>query len=491
MPRGLFAQMLAGSLILLLVIGAGVVVLVKAIDTQRENTTVAGQAQRLVSQTNALERQVIDLQTGSRGFLITADRRFLRPYQASLDSYPAVVERLREEVRSEKDRRAVDEISARIDSYATGYLGSLQAQARRNPGAAREIVKGGEGERRVNDLRQRFDALDGSASRLAASAGARSQDAARRARQIALVGAGVLTAILAGFIVYLFRNVLVPVRRLGDAAAGIEAGDLATRIPPHSGRVEDLNRMSGAFNRMADSVESAHDERLEAERIKDEFFALISHELRTPLTAIVGYAEILLEEGEPLRAEQQRKFIDVINRNSRRLLRLVGDMLFIARMEAGRMGFEHTEFDLTEVVNESIETFQSRAKRGGVDLVGEVQDVGTHTGDSGRIGQAIDNLISNAIKFTPRGGTVTVRALRSKEEAQVIEVVDTGSGISAEDREQIFERFFRTHDATKGAIEGTGLGLSIVKAIVDAHGGKISIDSEPGEETTFRIRLPS
>ncbi|MDX6633442.1 MAG: hypothetical protein QOG26_1447, partial [Solirubrobacterales bacterium] len=194
---------------------------------------------------------------------------------------------------------------------------------------------------------------------------------------------------------------------------------------------------------------------------------------------------------QSLPPEQQHKFIDVINRNSRRLLRLVGDMLFIARMEAGGLDFERIGFDLSQVVRESVETFGPRAERGRVELRAEVAELGSRTGDPGRLGQAIDNLISNAIKFTPRGGRVTVRAVHGEGGEPIIEVSDTGRGISEEDQQRLFDRFFRAASAKRDAVEGTGLGLSIVKAIVDGHDGEVSVRSAVHEGTTFRITLPA
>jgi signal transduction histidine kinase len=228
----------------------------------------------------------------------------------------------------------------------------------------------------------------------------------------------------------------------------------------------------------------------EADRLKDEFFALVSHELRTPLTSIVGYAELLLED-DALPAEQRRKYLDVVYRNGRRLLRLVGDMLFVAKIEAGKVDLEMKLFDLACVARESVETFAPRAERGGVELLAEIEDIGEIVGDAGRIGQAIDNLVSNAIKFTPAGGKTTVRTRRSTPGWVVVEVADTGHGIPDHDQSRLFESFYRTSDATRKSIEGTGLGLTIVKTIVEGHSGRISIESEEGAGTTFSVELPT
>ncbi|MEA2322499.1 MAG: hypothetical protein QOD81_2349 [Solirubrobacteraceae bacterium] len=231
----------------------------------------------------------------------------------------------------------------------------------------------------------------------------------------------------------------------------------------------------------------------EAERMKDEFFALVSHELRTPLTSIVGYLELLHDEadgkgGDP-ETEQRRRFLGIIDRNARRLLRLVGDLLFVAQVEAGKLGLEEGDVELEAVAREAVEAAAPRAAAGGVEIALEAEPVPPLRGDRDRLAQALDNLVSNAIKFTPDGGRVSVR-LRTEANHAVIEVADTGIGIPQADLQRLFQRFFRTKRATSAAIPGVGLGLTIAQAIVHGHDGLISVTSEESRGTTFRIDLP-
>jgi signal transduction histidine kinase len=233
--------------------------------------------------------------------------------------------------------------------------------------------------------------------------------------------------------------------------------------------------------------------RREAERMKDEFSALVSHELRTPLTSIIGYLELLRDDAErdgaDPAARQRAQFLTVVDRNARRLLRLVGDLLFVAQVEAGKLSLEAGDVDLGVVARESIEAAAPRAADGGVELTLEAAEVPLVRGDRDRLGQALDNLVSNAIKFTPEGGRVVVR-LMPEDDRAVLEVSDTGIGISEADMQQLFQRFFRTQRATTAAIPGVGLGLTIAQAIVHGHEGQISVQSLGGEGTTFRIELP-
>jgi signal transduction histidine kinase len=233
--------------------------------------------------------------------------------------------------------------------------------------------------------------------------------------------------------------------------------------------------------------------RREAERMKDEFSALVSHELRTPLTSIIGYLELLRDDadsdGDDPRARQRAHFLTVVDRNAKRLLRLVGDLLFVAQVEAGKLSLDEGDVDLGAVARESVEAAAPRARDGGIELTLEEADTPVVRGDRDRLAQALDNLVSNAIKFTPAGGVVVVR-LASEYDRAVLEVTDTGIGISQADLEQLFQRFFRTQRATSAAIPGVGLGLTIAQAIVHGHDGQISVQSRDGEGTTFRIELP-
>ena len=245
-----------------------------------------------------------------------------------------------------------------------------------------------------------------------------------------------------------------------------------------------LEERATAFER-----ERAQNDRLRSlDRMKDEFVALVSHELRTPLTSIRGYLELVLDDADQLTTEH-REFLQIVDRNVDRLLHLVSDLLLVAQADAGKLVFDWAEVDLGSLAAHCVQAAQPAAERAGVELVIASESSRPIVADSERIGQLLDNLISNAIKFTPDGGRVDV-SVDSSEDLAVIEVRDTGFGIGPKDQEQLFERFFRTQSATEKAIAGTGLGLSIVKAIVDAHGGTISVESSEGVGTTFRVELP-
>jgi signal transduction histidine kinase len=225
----------------------------------------------------------------------------------------------------------------------------------------------------------------------------------------------------------------------------------------------------------------------EADRLKDEFVALISHDLRTPLTSIMGYLELTMDDEQI--GEDSRGYLEIVQRNSDRLLRLVNDLLFVARLEAGELDLHRLELGLAAIVQQAVEEAKPRARDKGVELRADIREVPDVRGDRGRMYQLLDNLISNAIKFTPEGGHVDVR-LTSKGARVRLEVADTGIGISPAEQARLFERFFRASTATERQIPGTGLGLYIANAIVEAHGGEIDVESEPGSGTAFVVELP-
>ncbi len=231
------------------------------------------------------------------------------------------------------------------------------------------------------------------------------------------------------------------------------------------------------------------------ERMKDQFVSLISHELRTPLSSILGYLELVLDDEEGTLSAEQRQFLGTVERNAHRLQRLVGDLLFTAQVEAGRFTLQPGDVDLVAVVRAAEESARVAAANGGVEIVLDLPDGDVVVaGDAVRLGQACDNLVSNAVKFTPSGGRVTL-SLRTVEHPGAepvarLAVSDTGVGIPAGEQGELFTRFFRASTARRNAVPGVGLGLTITKAITTAHGGTLDVVSAEGRGTTFTLTLP-
>ena len=238
------------------------------------------------------------------------------------------------------------------------------------------------------------------------------------------------------------------------------------------------------------AAERAHNEELrQLDRLKDEFVALVSHELRTPLTSVRGYLELVLEGEAGHLSEEQARFLRIVERNAVRLQDVVGDLLFIAQVDAGRLVLDSRPVDLASIVADAVEAARPAADEKPLELELETGSALVVDGDRGRLGQLLDNLVSNAVKFTPAGGRVSVRASASNGHVE-LSVADTGMGIPDEEQGKLFQRFFRSARASELAIPGTGLGLTIAKAIVDAHGGSIACRSTEGQGTTFSVELP-
>jgi signal transduction histidine kinase len=216
---------------------------------------------------------------------------------------------------------------------------------------------------------------------------------------------------------------------------------------------------------------------------KDDFVSNVSHEFRTPLTSILGYVEILLDDDLE---EHQRHPLEIIRRNSERLLTLVSDLL---ASRHGQLIVTPQAVDVAELVRASVSAALPKAAASHVALQAATPErLDAHV-DAARISQVLDNLVSNAIKYSPDGGHVLV-SLEEQNGRLTCQVRDTGMGMSADDQAEVFTKFFRTSNVRRTNIPGVGLGLPISKAIVEAHGGTIEVDSALGQGTTFTFRVP-
>ena len=227
-----------------------------------------------------------------------------------------------------------------------------------------------------------------------------------------------------------------------------------------------------------------------ADRAKTEFVSMVSHELRTPMTSIKGYVDLMLMGGPGALNEMQRHFLEVIRTNADRLTDLVNDLLDISRIETGKIVLHPEPIDVRAIIDEVVQAVLPKVEEKGLTIeVVAPENLPKALGDPSRVNQIITNLVGNAYKYTPTGGEITVYAY-VKEGKLHVAVRDTGIGISEEDQERIFERFYRVDNPIVQAEAGTGLGLTITTSLIQMHGGEIFVESEPGQGSIFTFTLP-
>ena len=294
----------------------------------------------------------------------------------------------------------------------------------------------------------------------------------------------------------LSRQLVRRLEQVGRAAESLAAGELTTRIP--EGRDDEVGQLARRFNDMAErlttTVAELDTRTREAESAlaaKRELIANVSHELRTPLASISGHAESLLLLGPGATAERQAESLAVLHREAGQLSRLVDDLFLLSTAESGGLRLAIRNVDVGSILEEVAAAFRPLARREGqITLLVDVEpELPPASGDRERIVQVLGNLVRNALRFTPEGGLVSLRAIR-QETSVVVMVADTGAGIPPEGLERIFERFIRGDDARDRASGGAGLGLAIVRELVEAMGGQVSAQSVVGEGSQFSFTLP-
>jgi len=251
-------------------------------------------------------------------------------------------------------------------------------------------------------------------------------------------------------------------------------------------------KQTSDLNRINEQLQESNRKLLEIDKLKTDFISVVSHELRTPLTTIKAFNELLVMKPH-MPQQRKEKLMSVITLETNRLTRLINDLLDLSRIEAGVMEFRVEPIAIEEIITRSIAglgpLFESKKLRLTTDFVARHIII---PGDRDRLVQVVTNLLSNAAKFTPIGGAIHVAVRREQppRDEALVEVSDTGVGISARDLDMIFEKFHRVGDQLTNTIEGTGLGLTIARQIVEHNGGRIWARSTPGKGSTFSFTLP-
>jgi len=320
-------------------------------------------------------------------------------------------------------------------------------------------------------------------------------------------------------IIYLVRSVVAPIYRLADATRAVAQDNLDLIVPVN--RTDEIGILASSFNHMirqlkvsrekieawnreleakvherTKELEEKHRELEKAyealktlDTAKDDFLALVSHELRTPLSSVLLYSEMLLD-GLDDSPETRNEFLTTIVENCKRLTRLINDVLDLSKIEAGRMPFKLEKLNFEELINDTLSGIRPTIESKGINLICENVGKGFRLwGDRDRIIQVLTNVISNAVKFTPEGGSITV-SLSSSDGIGEVMITDTGQGISKEDIPKVFDRFSHLGSIDHHT-EGTGLGMTICRSIIERLNGEIWIESQRGQGTTVFFTLPT
>jgi signal transduction histidine kinase/ActR/RegA family two-component response regulator len=437
-------------------------------------------------------KDLVDMETGSRGFIITGDDTFLAPYEAGRADLPVQITALAGLLTGQDQQTRLDVIRGLAGQWDSQVLTAEIAARRVDPAAAARSVASGAGKRQLDAIRADIDQVTAQESALGDQRLAQA-DLTNQFLQRVLAVAAVLSVVIGGFGIYFInRSVVRRVVRLTAQADAFGAGDLEAELPAVTGR-DEIDQLGRAFADMRDrlrgllvTADRLRTEADQANRSKSEFLASMSHELRTPLNAILGFSDLLLEE---LRLKDpELRYLQNIKNAGTHLLELINDVLDLSRVEAGKLELRPEVVSLATLLEPISASTATAAQAKGITFTIEGEQSTILFLDPTRVRQVLYNLLSNAVKFTPSGGTVLLRTEVEGDELR-LEVTDNGIGIPPEQQGLVFGMFERLHEG-RATAPGTGLGLALTKRLVELHGGSITFESQPNVGTTFQVRLP-
>ena len=310
------------------------------------------------------------------------------------------------------------------------------------------------------------------------------QERGQTAQSISAAAFAVAGLLVLGISILTWRTIANPIRDLEDGMAAVAGGNFTYRLRVSPRRDDEFGRLAVSFRSMADQL-------LQLDRLKAEFVSIASHELKTPINVVLGYLQLLQEDVYGPLTPRQREVLATLEAQSRSLARLVHQLLDMSRFEAGGGKLDIRSVNFARFLGDLEQSFRVLAIQRGIAF--EIERAGAIPNevfwDPDRVNEVLGNLLSNAFKFTERGGTVTLR-IEGVDGVVTLEVRDTGAGIPPDQLPHVFEKFYQANNQGSAAQIGTGLGLAIAKQIVVAHGGEVGVDSEVGVGTTFYITLP-
>jgi signal transduction histidine kinase len=437
----------------------------------------------------------VEIQSSLRGYILSENPRrnprFLTLLHSQRAQLPSALSQLYKLVADDPVQlRRAHGAGEELRSYLQDYVGPVITIAKISPEDARGPASGDEDRRRNQQIHQTLGQILATEDARSIHRAIHTKAVARTAVIIGVVGLAGSAVLVLLFGAWVASGVAAPLRRTAGAATDVARGDLSVRLD--EGGVGEVAALMSAFNSMARSLEIGRRELLlqnerlrESEQHKRDLISMVSHELRTPLSAVLGFTSLLLERDFP--PDEQQRYLEIVDTQARRLATLAGDFLDVQLLEGGGFELELAPFDLVELAREQTRLFFSHSEPHALSLDAPDEPVIVN-GDRDRLAQVVGNLLSNAIKYSPEGGEVRVHVGERAGRA-VFSVTDSGLGIPPEDRERVFDKFFRGAAKTT-TVGGTGLGLAVAREIVTTHGGTIEVESTLGAGSTFTFELP-
>ena len=478
---------LACALVLLVLAGVAVWSLVELAHLASAERSVTVQTAEALRLQVGIREAVVEASHLEMRNLVFGDREYAAVSSARAARIAQELDRVEELVTTDAERDALKQAAQAFNDFRAIVVRARGLRAGGDVKRAEELMRSA-GQPIVTRVVSTMDglvrltqsSLDRSQTEATAALGeTRTAIERLRARTLTAVTVAMVAAVLAALAgtATIAARLTRSLRRLSEATKAVAEGAFREPLPIES--KDEVGELAQSFNRMVERLR-------EIDQLKEQFYTTVSHELRSPLNAMRESARLIEERAAgPLTAKQER-LISIMHRSTERLLRLVNEVLDLSRASAGLLPLDRGWFDAAVVIARTLDELRPQAEQRGIALRFENGTGAPRVfGDQDRIVQMVVNLVANALRFTPSGGSVTVRVHATETDVRVL-VEDTGAGIRAELLPHVFERFRQAHSG----LGGTGLGLAIVRAMAEAHGGRVTVESEEGRGSRFTITLP-